>query len=1640
MNQPQPHHSPEWKSPCPGRIFLRIPAIAVFLAFFLGLLIFPQPSPAVETFQGDILTLTSFMDRSVGSPGFHSAAEYIRSRFAAEGYSDVGIHHYSLPVLSHDISTIHFPESGITAALYPIAGNAISSQAIDDRGISGPLIYVGSGTLPELNGKDITGSVLLMEMDSGKNWIQAANLGARAVIYISRKNEGRFDYENKMELSPIHFPRFWLSLPESRLIFGEFENALEGRVASRIELHSSMRWKTIDAANIYCLIPGTHETLREELVLVESFYDSTAWVYGLSPGADEACGIATLLQAARFFRENPPDRSVLLLATSGRSQSLAGMREAVWALRSSPKEMRKTEKNLREIIRDTRKTIEGLESFSPKANGALQPESEDLRVTELVRSAILEEIKTQVDTLSRELIQLRMESPDPVIEERIRQLADDRLGLRQLGWKADLQTLNEAEWKWIRHLIPLAAKRQKTILADASRRQKLLNNSQEFRSFVKSRELVASVSLHLSSHGSGFGAFNQGWLYPLKSSINRSVSYTRIDQVMKAAAETDELHLFQDTLRPNKLIPWQSYLVDQPAMGGEVSALAGYLGLTLATVYDARYRWGTPDDHTNFVDWEYAGIQSSQVCRMLRHITNAPKLQTDTLPRNGFSVVSGRAKFIRHGELFADQPAPGTIILSYQGLSRFYSMVDSIGGFQVRGVADKRHVLDKVILEGYRFDPDNGSVEWAVDKEQTGKNAYRVKMDRNHMETNLVMFACRGTTLFNLLEPRNFRYMTKIQLIDGRREAEPMKYWFSRIDTRTSVLTSVFLEPGTRLKLTLSDSVIRKKLILTHADPERSEGTGYRIDDWPYIHHTEYRIATDMWSLLEPRIAAQEEHGIVNDQIRKLREEGRQALTNAETALQEKAYDRFIAASAASWALASRVYDDVEKTQKDVLFGVLFYIALFVPFAFCTERLLFSFSNIYKRIIAFVVILVLVIGLIYMVHPAFKLAYSPVVVILAFFIIGLSVMVTLIIFFRFEEEISRFQNRAVQTFTGDLSRWKAFAAAFLLGVSNLRRRRIRTALTCITLIILTFTIMSFTSAKSVRMHTRIQYNPAASYEGFLLKNANWMDIPEESLGVLSQSFAPGCTITPRVWLEREDRTRALRIPVRHRDQVFEAQGMIGLSSQEFGSEELEKLLVGGRWIRSTDRLSVVLPDRMATELGINPQHPQSSSVVLWGVVFEVVGVFSAKTFQDMADLDGEPLTPVIFPRETPLEMTEIEMEAMESGDDVRSFQSRYQHISADLTIITPADTLLAAGGRLKSLSVRHLPGTPTMAMAEELVDRFGLTLFSGESTGTWLYHAGDTLSYSGVPNILIPIVISICIVLNTMISSVVERKREIAVYTSVGLAPSHVSFLFIAEALAFAVLSVVLGYLLAQTSAYIFSRTAIWSGLTVNYSSLSGVGAMILVIAVVLVSAIYPSRVAAEIAIPDVNRSWTLPPAAGNTLDITLPFLMKYTETRSIVGFLYEYFKNHQEVSHGLFSIGEIHFSEVCPTPHGMTLITSNCQEGKCCKNTCIVLHAHIWLAPFDFGIMQDSEIRFCQSAEELGFLEIRIRLTRKSGESNTWRRINKSFLHDVRKQLLIWRSLDARSQREFEEILTEQLKSQGQEEDLKAAATHATQ
>lgn len=137
---------------------------------------------------------------------------------------------------------------------------------------------------------------------------------------------------------------------------------------------------------------------------------------------------------------------------------------------------------------------------------------------------------------------------------------------------------------------------------------------------------------------------------------------------------------------------------------------------------------------------------------------------------------------------------------------------------------------------------------------------------------------------------------------------------------------------------------------------------------------------------------------------------------------------------------------------------------------------------------------------------------------------------------------------------------------------------------------------------------------------------------------------------------------------------------------------------------------------------------------------------------------------------------------------------------------------------------------------------------------------------------------------------------------------------------------------------------------------------------------------------------------------VTLPFLIKLHEQDCAGGFLAEYYQAHADISHGLFSTDELDVEYACP------LEAPNKDHPDCFN---IIFRA--WLAPFDFGIRQRVHIMSCPSPDYSDFLEMRITLTREAGEKNVWLRLCRSFLNDLRKQLLIWRSLDAADKELFE-------------------------
>ena len=121
----------------------------------------------------------------------------------------------------------------------------------------------------------------------------------------------------------------------------------------------------------------------------------------------------------------------------------------------------------------------------------------------------------------------------------------------------------------------------------------------------------------------------------------------------------------------------------------------------------------------------------------------------------------------------------------------------------------------------------------------------------------------------------------------------------------------------------------------------------------------------------------------------------------------------------------------------------------------CSLRL-----DIRRQLLGFFGLLLIVWMAISSVHPAFEIAH-PLVVLLAFAIMALAAFVLFMIIGRFRRYVDENRRRLAQVHDRDISRLSAAYSAFMLGISAMRRRRLRTGLTLATLVLLTFTLLSF---------------------------------------------------------------------------------------------------------------------------------------------------------------------------------------------------------------------------------------------------------------------------------------------------------------------------------------------------------------------------------------------------------------------------------------------------------------------------------------------------------------------------------------------------------------------------------------------------
>ena len=1451
---------------CLGKNWVAAHVMKIYLHIFLGFLLFCSPSSGQV--RETIEFMSSFDSRIAGYPGCTAAADYIEARFRRLGLEDIQREVFQVVVPVDRGGNLKV--EGKVFALRGLWPNLVRTSTLPPEGLRAPMIYGGSGEFGEFNGFKLEGRVVLLEFNSEGNWLHAASLGARAVIFVEpEESSWRQAVEKWIDL-PLDLPRFWVDGETGT----HLRRLLEERGEVEVALSSRMDWEELPAWNVLARVPGRDPELGRETIAVEAYYDGISVVPSLAPSAETACSIVGLLELATHLRAHPPGRTVLLVATSAHFQARQGV-------------------------------VDFLEKHARRhkfyADRVKEPFAIDLFVN--------------LDLSSR----------------------TDELGV----WN------NTDSFKLKRHFVDLG--RRITGYAD-------------------------EVALELGAD-------------PERALVNG--------------------------ISPIRGMDWGSYVPGGIDSDGEIALSAGIPALAFATVHDARFVVDTPLDDAEKVD---IGNLERQVellnlilgrafddPEFLGGVEDARKALKDQLRDMRIKVRT----FPRHSPV-PDRPvASGLVVVEgmrggRKGVRRMrYGLTDEAGTATFRGLPMMTYPVS-----AFALDAENGRIGYAPDLSLRASK-FHSKPRRNGFlnrnvrwktnEKTVVVFPTIGRPLYGLIDPRFLNPLSGFKVIDAK-GIEPRQYGYALGRQAVGVLFgSVDSEEESRLKVMMGSGSGGHRMLLLNsqgaANEEVARGRGFLLAE-EGLGQTGLQAVRDMWALDEARMQTMRHHAIENQRLVRLHQRAADLIEASERAAEELQWDRYVAYVRAALGVESRAYPEVLSTLNDVIKGMVFFLALLIPAAFFGERLIFAAADIRRQLLGFGLLLVVIWVGISQVHPAFEIAH-PLVVLLAFAIMALAIFVLLMVSSRFNRHMKAHRNRLARVHDKDISRLSASYSAFMLGISNMRRRKMRTGLTLTTLVLLTFTLLSFTSFQQQIRFVAFPLERSGEYEGLLIRDRGWEDLEQPTLDYARSHFEAGATVGARSWYVSERPEEKSYIEVRRGEGIVRALGLLGVTPQECLITGIDRALVTGRFFADRDENACLIPERMAEELGIGREEVGKAKIQIFGRQLLVCGIVDAGMLEEMSDLDGENLMPADFQISAFQDFGQ-QQDPMLAEEEVFTELRPFVHLAPENVVILPYDLLQEAGGTLRSVAVRFDDGVDGQELIEAFLVRVAATLFAGlrdpgsEEISVFAYSSMGLTAMEGLGGLIIPALIAALIVLNAMLGAVYERFREIGIYSSVGLAPVHISLLFVAEAAVFAVLGVTLGYLLGQGLGKGLIALDV-GGLNLNYSSISAVVSALLVMGVVLLSTIYPARMAARMAVPDVLRRWQPPPPDGDSWVFPFPFNVSEAEVRGICGFLYDYFN---AFSSG--TVGDLHTADVRVAREGEKY----------------AVKFKLWLPPFDLGVSEEVDLTFSPTDTER-IWAIQVELRRLSGELFYWQQLNQRFMNQLRKELLIWHTLDDESREE---------------------------
>jgi ABC-type lipoprotein release transport system permease subunit len=444
----------------------------------------------------------------------------------------------------------------------------------------------------------------------------------------------------------------------------------------------------------------------------------------------------------------------------------------------------------------------------------------------------------------------------------------------------------------------------------------------------------------------------------------------------------------------------------------------------------------------------------------------------------------------------------------------------------------------------------------------------------------------------------------------------------------------------------------------------------------------------------------------------------------------------------------------------------------------------FFFDKEKKKIISSIITYIAFLSILYFLYPGMQLITNQNV---SYFLE--SVIISFIGISAFVFGVPHFlKERVVE---GEVSARSAIIIIFSMGKRQIRHMKIRNFFTILSIIILVLAFTSLTSIGTVYGIISQKYSTTAPSNVIMVKRLLNETSPLFSpLKVDDQVALSKITKMNNVALRFENIPSSyptIQLLNPNNGRTWSIYGLLGITPiNETIYTSLNSIIDTGSYLGESRDDEILIGRATADDLNITINENVTLEILGTGVLcnFIVKGIVNNERYANLVDIDGQSYGP--------LRLSDGSLRTCNSAEVVIVNWKSIDRLQRLVEVQHPEGAQVAV---LANIVFRPEESANIDSLVRILVIALNYNVFVSFNGIVTYYHIASYVEVKGIADLLIPLIMVILNVGMVMMNAVYERGKEIRTLSMMGLNPTHIGLIFVAEAIILGMVGGSIGYL-----------------------------------------------------------------------------------------------------------------------------------------------------------------------------------------------------------------------------------------------------